>query len=351
MAPFTRSKGAALDLELPHRGNTKKASANSTEYPPIHSKNNTDLLGDIESPLTSIASIWPDNSVRSSGPVSIDEKGLSSLPVKEESLVVSDDFDLSGNKGGCDNANELTSAGYETAWETDLLDLKDDSIILHPDDINGWEKVGKMKGRCTPSPKPSSDIAGPSARNANRFDVLSDSSDVGDEVAIEKTVKFVHNERQKYFEKRLGNLLTQFEVDREHRHVTKMGNTREDVSSDTNEPGERPLTPHVVNKGKVRDFRDTGIPGIDNADLDPEAQQQAWENFNFLRNEDPELQKVIYDGIVSSLDAFKGNGAEGHTHTTSFAGPRRIDGFKSSRKRMERKMCHIDSRLPPLQFL
>ncbi|KAK0467455.1 hypothetical protein IW261DRAFT_1574188 [Armillaria novae-zelandiae] len=299
MAPFTRSKGAAPNLVSPPWGNTKKASADSAEYLPIHSKNNTDLLGDIESPLTSIVSLWPDNSVRSLGPVSIDEKGLSSLPVKEESLVASDDFDLSGNKGGCDNANEPTSAEYETTWETDLLDLKDDSIILHPDNINRWEKVGKMKGRHTSSPKPSSDIAGHSASNANRFDILSDLSDIGDDVAIEKTVKFATYKR---------------------------------MCLQTIEPGERPQALHVVNKGKVQDFCDTGIPGIEDVDLDPEAQQQAWKIFDFLRDEDPELQKVIYDGIVHSLNAFKGDKARGSTPTTSDASPSNTSPSKKDKQ-------------------
>lgn len=88
-------------------------------------------MGDLESPLTSIASLWPDNSVRGSGPISIDEKGLSSWPVKEESIA-SGDFDLPGQNGGRDNANEPTSVSFETALEPDLLDLKDDSVVLHP---------------------------------------------------------------------------------------------------------------------------------------------------------------------------------------------------------------------------
>ena len=104
--------------------------------PPVQSKNNADLLGDLESPLTSIASLWPDNSVRGSGPISIDEKGLSSWPVKEESIA-SGDFDLPSHYGGHDIANELTSMSYETTLEPDLLDLRYDSMVLHPDYVKG----------------------------------------------------------------------------------------------------------------------------------------------------------------------------------------------------------------------
>ncbi len=120
MAVFACSKGAALILELPPQGNTKKASAASTELPPVQSKNNADLLGNLESSLTSSVSLWPDNSIRGSGPIYIDEKGLSSWPVKEESIA-SGDFNLPGHYGSHDNVNEPTSASFETAFELDLL--------------------------------------------------------------------------------------------------------------------------------------------------------------------------------------------------------------------------------------
>ncbi|KAK0473792.1 hypothetical protein IW261DRAFT_1423471 [Armillaria novae-zelandiae] len=300
MAPLTRSKGPAPSLDLPPRGGTKKAYAASAELPFIQSKANTDLLGDEDSPLTSMASLRPDNSVRSSGPNLVNEKGLSSLPFKEES-VASDDFDLSGDLGGRSFVNEPTTTGYDTALETDLLDLREESVILHPDDIKGWKKVGKTKGRCTPSPDPSSNSAGFSASTQNKFDVLSELEKAGNEVTIEKTVKFVHGERQKFFEKWLGDLLNQFEVAREQRRVTDVNNTPVNDKCPPEEPGDRPLTPLAVNKGKVREFRDTGIPGIDNSELDPENQRRAWENFDFLRNEDPELQRIIYEGIVTTI--------------------------------------------------
>ncbi|KAK0222119.1 hypothetical protein IW262DRAFT_1552778 [Armillaria fumosa] len=310
MAPLTRSKGAAPSLELPARGGTKKAPAVSAELPSIQSKKFTDLIGDLESPLTSMASLRPDNSVRGSGPVSIDEKGLSTLPVKEES-VASDDFDLRGNQGGRSNANEPTSADYDTALDTDLLDLREESVVLHPDDVRGWEKVGKFRGRRTLSPNPSSNLTGHSVKTGNRFDILSNAND-GNEVAIEKTVKFVHDERQKYFEKRLGNLLNQFDIDREQKRQAA-NNVNENIGdpsvSETVE-----YEPPVVNKGKVRDFRDTGIPGIENRDLDPENQRRAWANFDFLRDEDPELQKVIYEGIVNSWNTFKKKTANASTN-------------------------------------
>ncbi|KAK0487169.1 hypothetical protein IW261DRAFT_1414914 [Armillaria novae-zelandiae] len=304
MVLLTQSKGAAPVLDLPPRVNAKKATAASAELPSIHSKIYADLLGDLESPLTSIASLRPEYSARGSGPISIDEKGLSSLPVKEES-VVSDDFDLPGNQGGRYDANEPTSAGFETTLELDLLDLREESVVFHPDNVKGWETVQK-KGRCTSSPSPSSISAGLNTGTVNRFELLQDLSNVENNVAIEKTVKFVHNERQKYFEKRLENLLNQFDVDCEQKKQAA-NNDHSDISdssvNETEEPVELPSP--VVNKGKVREFRDMGIPGIENRDLDPETQRRAWANFDFLKNEDPELQRVIYEGIVNSWNTFK----------------------------------------------
>lgn len=89
------------------------------------------------------------------------------------------------------------------------------------------------------------------------------------------------------FEKRLGNLLNQFEIDREQRRNAGVNSERPAPDSETEKTAET-QPPPIVNKGKVREFRDTGIPGIDNADLDPEAQRRAWENFDFLKKEDPE---------------------------------------------------------------
>ncbi|KAK0443430.1 uncharacterized protein EV420DRAFT_1484955 [Desarmillaria tabescens] len=205
MAPFTHLKGVAPFAQgLPIQGN-KKATAISTELPSIHSKNIADLLGDLESPLTSIASLLPDISMRSSGPVSVDEKRLSSWPMKEESLA-SEDFDLSGHYGSHVTANEPTSTSFATTFDVDLLDLQEDSVVLHPSDIEGWETVGKTKGRCTPSPDPSSKPTGFSASSKNRFDVLSDSDSDEKKVAIDNTVKFVHDVHQKHFEKQLLNI-------------------------------------------------------------------------------------------------------------------------------------------------
>lgn len=65
----------------------------------------------------------------------------------------------------------------------------------------------------------------------------------------------------------------------------------------------RPVDKPFVNKGKVRDFRDTGIPGINNEELDPENQRRALENFGFLKGEDPEMQQAMVktlSRIVSS---------------------------------------------------
>ncbi|KAK0437595.1 uncharacterized protein EV420DRAFT_1487020 [Desarmillaria tabescens] len=111
----------------------------------------------MESPLTSIASLVPDISVRSSSPVSINEKGLSSWPVKEESIVSKD---LPSQFGSRVAANELSYTGFQTVLDVDLLDLDDDSVVLHPSKVMGWETVGKKKGRCTPSPDPGSKITG-----------------------------------------------------------------------------------------------------------------------------------------------------------------------------------------------
>ncbi|PBK85930.1 hypothetical protein ARMGADRAFT_1086972 [Armillaria gallica] len=266
MAPFTCSKGVTPQLELPPQGNTKKSPAISAELLPIQTKNNTDLLGDLESPLTSFMSLLPDNSARGLGPLSIDEKGLSLWPVKEESIV-SDDADLPGDQGSHDNVNEPISTGFVTMLDDDLLDLQDESVVLHPDDVKGWETVGKNKGRCTPSPDPGSKSARFVASMKNRFDVLSDPVVDENKVTIEKTVKFVHDARQKNFENQLGDLFDRFLKDCEQNHATKVDD--EDMSdgseTETSEP-----PPPKVNKGKFQDFHDTGIPGIDNKDLDPE---------------------------------------------------------------------------------
>ncbi|KAK0484242.1 hypothetical protein EDD18DRAFT_1361817 [Armillaria luteobubalina] len=221
--------------------------------------------------------------------------------------------------GGRSYANELTSADYDTALDTDLLDLREESVVLHPDDVRGWEKVGKFRGRRTLSPNPGSNLTGHSVGTGNKFDVLSDTN-TGNEVAIEKTVKFVHDERQKYFEKRLGNLLNQFEIDREQRRNAGVNSERPAPDSETEKTAET-QPPPIVNKGKVREFRDTGIPGIDNADLDPEAQRRAWENFDFLKKEDPELQRIIYEGIVTGLNTYRNNGTKAGTPGADRAGP------------------------------
>ncbi|KAK0432686.1 uncharacterized protein EV420DRAFT_1696386 [Desarmillaria tabescens] len=305
MAPFTRSKGVAPFAQgLPLQGN-KKAPAVSAELPSIQSKNNADLLGDMESPLTSIASLVPDTSARSSGPVSIDEKGLSSWPVKEES-VASEDFNLPSQYGGRVTANEPNSTGFQTALDVDLLDLDDNSVVLHPSEVMGWETVGKKKGRRTPSPDPGSKTSGFTASTKNRYEILSDSDVDENKVTIENTVKFVHDVRQKHFEKQFLNIPSQVRREQEAAaeaaqlepqagamQAENVSNSESDTEHEAgNEiPAEKPF----INKGKVRDFRDTGIPGIDNEELDPENQRHAWENFDFLKDEDPEVQKAIYE--------------------------------------------------------
>ncbi|KAK0233614.1 hypothetical protein IW262DRAFT_1452140 [Armillaria fumosa] len=200
---------------------------------------------------------------------------------------------------------------YDTTLDTDLLDLREESVVLHPDDVKGWEKVGKFRGRHTLSLNPSSNLTGHSIRTGNRFDILSNVNE-GNEVAIEKTVKFVHDERQKYFEKCLGNLLNQFDIDREQKR--QVANNDNENIGDPSVSETVKYEPPVVNKGKVHDFHDTGIPGIENRDLDPENQCCAWANFDFLRDEDPELQKVIYEGIVNSWNTFKKKTANASTN-------------------------------------
>ncbi|KAK0457928.1 uncharacterized protein EV420DRAFT_1480111 [Desarmillaria tabescens] len=233
MALFTHSKGVAPFAQgLLVQGN-KKAPAVSAELPSIQSKNNADLLGDMESPLTSIASLMPDISVRSLGSVSINEKGLSSWPVKEKSIA-SKDFDLPSQYGSRVTANEPISASFQTTFEVDLLDLQDDSVVLHPSDIEGWETVGKMK-------------------EAAQLEAMAQALETG------------------------NNLVS---------------------DDDDGQKTDVPVTKPSLNKGKVREFHDTGIPGISNEELDPENQCCAWENLDFLKDEDPEVQKAIYEDVV-----------------------------------------------------
>ncbi|KAK0467359.1 uncharacterized protein EV420DRAFT_1474675 [Desarmillaria tabescens] len=314
-APFTRSKGVAPFAQgLPLQGN-KKAPAISAELLSIQSKNNADLLGDMESSLTSIASLVPDISARSSSPVSINEKRLSSWPVKEESIA-SEDFDLPSQFGSCVAANELSYAGFQTALDVDLLDLNDDSVILHPSEVMGWETVGKKKGRRTPSLDPGSKITGFTASTKNRYEILSDSNGDENRVAIENTVKYVYDIWQKHFEKQFLNIPNQVRREQEaameaarleaQAGVIQAENTWNPESDTEHEMGnEVPVERPFVNKGKVHDFRDTGIPGIDNEELDPENQQHAWENFDFLKDEDPKVQKAIYEDVVRTWKAFK----------------------------------------------
>ncbi|KAK0477547.1 hypothetical protein IW261DRAFT_1420852 [Armillaria novae-zelandiae] len=230
MALLTCSKGAAPSLELPPWGKPKKATAIPAEYLLIHSNFSTDLLGDNESPLTSYASLWPDNGIRSLGPFSIDEKGLSLWPVKEE-LIVSDYFDLPSDQGGRRSVNKLISADFETTHETDLLDLREDSIILHPDDVKGWEKVEMRWGRRTPSPDPSLSLAGHIAGSRNRFNVLAESNRAAE----------------------LNN-----------------ADTSDGYETETCKPA-----------------------------------PQKWEKLEFLKDEDPKMQRAIYEGIVNSWKTFK----------------------------------------------
>ncbi|KAK0438866.1 uncharacterized protein EV420DRAFT_1753092 [Desarmillaria tabescens] len=264
MVPFTHSKGVApFSQGLPLQGN-KKAPAVSAELPSIQSKNNADLLGDMESPLTSIASLVPDTSMRSLGPVSIDEKGIFSWPVKEES-VASKDFNLPSQYGSRVTANEPNSMGFQTALDVDLLDLDDNSVVLHPSKVMGWETVGKKKGRHTPSLDPGLKTTGFTASTKNRYEILSDSDVDENKVTIENTVKFVHDVCQKHFEKQFLNIPSQ--VQREQEAVAEAAQLEaqagamqaENVSnseSDTeHEAGnEIPAEKPFVNKGKVHDF-------------------------------------------------------------------------------------------------
>ncbi|KAK0439019.1 uncharacterized protein EV420DRAFT_1651166 [Desarmillaria tabescens] len=258
--------------------------------------------------------------MRSSGPVSIGEKGLSSWPVKEES-VTSEDFNLPSQYGGRVTANELNSISFQTVLDVDLLDLDDNSVILHPSKVMGWETVGKKKGRCTPLLDPGSKTTGFTASMKNRYEILSDSDVDENKVAIENTIKFVHDVCQKHFEKQFLNIPSQ--VQREQEAVAEAAQLEaqagamqaENVSnleSDTeHEAGnEIPVEKPFVNKGKIHDFCDTGIPGIDNEELDPENQCRAWENFNFLKDEDPEVQKVIYEDVMRSWKAHKCSSAK-----------------------------------------
>ncbi|KAK0493182.1 hypothetical protein EDD18DRAFT_1357128 [Armillaria luteobubalina] len=310
MAPFTRSKGAAPSLDLPTWGNTKKATSASAKLP-IHSKFDADLLGDLESPLTSMVSLWPDYSARGSGPVSIDERGLSSLPVKEES-VASDDFDLQGNIGSHYDVDEPTSAGFQTALEPDLLDLREESIVFHPDDVRGWKTVGKRAGRHTPFPDPSSNLAGSASVMNNRFNILSNMNPVANKVTIDKTVKFFHDERQKNFEKQLSSMLNGF-----IKNCAAESRNDNDADDGYETEMQEPV-PQTVNKGKVHEFCDTGIPGIEDSELDPENQCREWERLDFLKNEDPEVQKAIYESIVRSWKDVNGRNRR---VTPAVAGP------------------------------
>ncbi len=79
---------------------------------------------------------------------------------------------------------------FETALETDLLDLKEESIVLHPDDVKGWETVGRRRVDVPLPQTPSSNLAGFVASMNNRFDVLSESDLDEKKVAIDNTVKF-----------------------------------------------------------------------------------------------------------------------------------------------------------------
>lgn len=106
-------------------------------------------------------------------------------------------------------------------------------------------------------------MAGFVASTNNRFDVLC----------------------QKHFEKQFLNIPKQVRLEREAaKEAARLEALAQELGT---------VDKPFINKGKVRDFRDTGIPGINNEELDPENQRRALESFGFLKGEDPEMQKAM----------------------------------------------------------
>ncbi len=87
-----------------------------------------------------------------------------------------------------------------------------------------------------------------------------------------------------------------------------------------------------VNKGTVHDFWDIGIPGINNEELDLENQCHALENFDFLKGENPEMQKAIYEGIVSTWKIYKQKTSESEPLV---GGPSNAGMMKLKSRKME----------------
>ncbi len=136
----------------------------------------------------------------------------------------------------------------------------------------------------------------------NRFGVLSESDSDEKKVAIDNTVKFIHDVRQKHFEKQFLNIPKQVRLEHEAAEeaarfealAQELGTEKSSVhDSEDGYETDIPVDKPFVNKGKVRDFQDTGIPGINNEELDPKNQQCALET-DLLKGEDPGMQKAIY---------------------------------------------------------
>ncbi len=93
-----------------------------------------------------------------------------------------------------------------------------------------------------------------------------------------------------------------------------------------------PVNKPFVNKGTVHDFWDIGIPGINNEELDLENQCYALEIFDFLKGENPEMQKAIYEGIVSTWKIYKQKTSESEPLV---GGPSNAGMVKPKSKKME----------------
>ncbi|KAK0188324.1 hypothetical protein F5146DRAFT_1139837 [Armillaria mellea] len=83
------------------------------------------------------------------------------------------------------------------------------------------------------------------------------------------------------------------------------------------EPESGPSGLSTFAKGKTVELHGRGVPGLNEEELDPENQRRVLEHWQSIQNEDPAVQRAIYEGIVASELWSKSNQGHEESFTTS----------------------------------
>lgn len=97
------------------------------------------------------------------------------------------------------------------------------------------------------------------------------------------------------------------------------------------EPESGPSGLSTFVKGKTIEFRGRGVPGLNEEELDSENQCRVLEHWQSIQNEDPAVQRAIYEGIVASELWSKSN--QGHEESFTTSTPRKPEKPKEKPKR------------------